>query len=154
MITDNVYGTCKVALITLEISDMAAAEYTDVLGKGDRRLRCDMRDELERDHLYDWVVFHDEQLIGAYEDFQDAAAEAVRKIRSGAVPHQTGWCRTVDAADSICEVEAGLVPAADIGLNEAPHMRYWVYENDPTNKAMVHEDSCGFCNYGEGVRGA
>ena len=32
-------------------------------------------------------------------------------------------------------------------------MSYWVYENDPTNKAMVHEDSCGFCNYGEGVRG-
>ena len=31
-------------------------------------------------------------------------------------------------------------------------MRYWVYENDPTNKAMVHEESCGFCNYGEGVR--
>ena len=31
-------------------------------------------------------------------------------------------------------------------------MRYWVYENYPTNKARVHEDSCGFCNYGEGVR--
>ena len=42
-----------------------------------------MRDELERDHLYDWVVFHDEQLIGAYEDFQDAAAEAVRKFGRG-----------------------------------------------------------------------
>ena len=32
-------------------------------------------------------------------------------------------------------------------------MRYWVYENYPTNKAMVHEDSCGFCNYGGRVRG-
>ena len=32
-------------------------------------------------------------------------------------------------------------------------MRYWVYEDDPTNKAMVHEDSCRFCNYGNGVRG-
>ena len=42
-----------------------------------------MRDELERDHLYDWVVFHDEQLIGTYEDFQDAAAEAVRKFGRG-----------------------------------------------------------------------
>ena len=42
-----------------------------------------MREELERDHLYDWVVFHDEQLIGAYEDFQDAAAEAVRQFGRG-----------------------------------------------------------------------
>ena len=32
-------------------------------------------------------------------------------------------------------------------------MGYWVYENFPNNKAMVHMDSCGFCNYGEGVRG-
>ena len=42
-----------------------------------------MRDELERDHLYDWVVFHDERLISAYEDFQDAAAEAVRRFGRG-----------------------------------------------------------------------
>ena len=42
-----------------------------------------MRDELERDHIYDWVVFHDEQFIGAYEDFQDAAAEAVRRFGRG-----------------------------------------------------------------------
>ena len=42
-----------------------------------------MRDELERDHLYEWVVFHDEKLIGAYEDFQDAAAEAVRRFGRG-----------------------------------------------------------------------
>ena len=42
-----------------------------------------LRDELERDHLYDWVVFHDEQFIGAYEDFQDAAAEAVRRFGRG-----------------------------------------------------------------------
>ena len=42
-----------------------------------------IRDELERDHLYDWVVFHDEQLICAYEDFQDAAAEAVRRFGRG-----------------------------------------------------------------------
>ena len=42
-----------------------------------------MRDELERDHLYEWVVFHDEQLINTYEDFQDAAAEAVRRFGRG-----------------------------------------------------------------------
>ena len=42
-----------------------------------------MRDDLERDHLYEWVVFHDEQLINTYEDFQDAAAEAVRRFGRG-----------------------------------------------------------------------
>ena len=42
-----------------------------------------MRDELERDHLYEWVVFHDGQLIDTYEDFQDAAADAVRRFGRG-----------------------------------------------------------------------
>ena len=42
-----------------------------------------MRDELERDHLYEWVVFHDEQLVGTYEDFQVAAAETVRRFGRG-----------------------------------------------------------------------
>ena len=32
-------------------------------------------------------------------------------------------------------------------------MRYWVYEDDPTNMARVHVDSCRYCNYGKGVRG-
>ena len=70
---------------------------TDVLAR-EIAAYNEMRDELERDHLYDWVVFHDEQLIGAYEDFQDAAAEAVRRVRSGAVPHQTGRRPTEEAA--------------------------------------------------------
>ena len=67
-----------------------------------------MRDELERDHLYEWVVFHDERLIGAYEDFQDAAAEAVRRfgrgpylIRQVGAPPRTipasAWLRRVGA---------------------------------------------------------
>ena len=59
-----------------------AAESTDVLAKEIAAYDA-IRDELERDHLYEWVVFHDEQLIGAYEDFQDAAAEAVRKFGRG-----------------------------------------------------------------------
>ena len=32
-------------------------------------------------------------------------------------------------------------------------MRYWVYEDDPTNRAIVHKDWCRFCNYGYGLRG-
>lgn len=29
-------------------------------------------------------------------------------------------------------------------------MRYWVYEDRITNMALVHEETCGHCNYGEG----
>ena len=29
-------------------------------------------------------------------------------------------------------------------------MRYWVYEDRITNTALVHEETCGHCNYGEG----
>lgn len=33
-------------------------------------------------------------------------------------------------------------------------MAYWVYENYPTDKAMVHLASCSFCKRGTGVHGA
>lgn len=29
-------------------------------------------------------------------------------------------------------------------------MRYWVYENSPTNRVTVHASECGFCNDGKG----
>ena len=32
-------------------------------------------------------------------------------------------------------------------------MSYWVYENYPTNRALVHEGNCRFCNEGRGARG-
>ena len=42
-----------------------------------------MREVLEADYFGKWVVVQDGQLIGAYEDFQDAAADAVRKFGRG-----------------------------------------------------------------------
>ena len=41
------------------------------------------REELERDRKGDWVIFHDEKLIGIYEDFQDAAQDALDKYGLG-----------------------------------------------------------------------
>ena len=32
-------------------------------------------------------------------------------------------------------------------------MRYWVYENYPNDKAIVHRASCSFCNRGAGIHG-
>ena len=41
------------------------------------------RAELERDHNGEWVVFHGEELVGIYDDFQDAAEDALRKFGLG-----------------------------------------------------------------------
>lgn len=29
--------------------------------------------------------------------------------------------------------------------------RYWVYVNEPNNKALIHRSDCGHCNDGRGV---
>lgn len=42
-----------------------------------------MRDNLETDRLGKWVVFYNEQLIGTYETFEDAANSAVQKFGRG-----------------------------------------------------------------------
>lgn len=42
-----------------------------------------MRNDLELDHLGQWVVVHDEKLIGTYESFEKAAEEAVQRFGRG-----------------------------------------------------------------------
>ena len=42
-----------------------------------------MQEELERDHFGEWVVVHNQELIGTYNDFQDAAGEAVKRFGRG-----------------------------------------------------------------------
>lgn len=41
------------------------------------------REELERDHSGEWVVFHGEELVGIYGDLQDAAEDALHKFGLG-----------------------------------------------------------------------
>lgn len=41
------------------------------------------REQLERRHLGEWVVFHDDTLAGSYESFEDAANDAVRRFGRG-----------------------------------------------------------------------
>ena len=41
------------------------------------------RDEMERDHLGEWVVFHDEQCAGIYPTFEDAAEDAITRFGAG-----------------------------------------------------------------------
>ena len=33
-------------------------------------------------------------------------------------------------------------------------MTYWVYEDDPTNRARVHKAACSHCNDGQGMKGS
>ncbi len=43
----------------------------------------EQRDLLELEKLGKWVVFHERELAGAYDDFQLAAAEAVSRFGRG-----------------------------------------------------------------------
>jgi hypothetical protein len=42
-----------------------------------------MQRQLEADYMHRWVIVHDRQLVGAFETFELAANEAVRKFGSG-----------------------------------------------------------------------
>ena len=42
-----------------------------------------IRDDLELEHFGEWVVVRGEKLIGTYDDFQEAAADAVRRFGRG-----------------------------------------------------------------------
>ena len=43
----------------------------------------EMRDELETNHMHQWVVIYDKELVGTFTDFQEAANEAVTRFGSG-----------------------------------------------------------------------
>ena len=43
----------------------------------------EQRSRLETEHLGKWVLFHDKELIGVYDDFQDVANEAVTRFGRG-----------------------------------------------------------------------
>ena len=40
-------------------------------------------EELETHHLHKWVLFHEEEFCGAFDDFNAAASEAVRRFGRG-----------------------------------------------------------------------
>lgn len=39
--------------------------------------------EMEREHMGKWVVFHDQQFIGAYDTFEAAAEDAMERFGYG-----------------------------------------------------------------------
>ena len=50
-----------------------------------------MRTQLEADHPLEWVIIHNEELIGTYPDFPEAAESAVKRFgREGCLLRQVG----------------------------------------------------------------
>ena len=49
------------------------------------------RQELEVDHFGKWVVFYDEQLAGIYDEFQDAARDAVERFGHRPLFDKASW---------------------------------------------------------------
>ena len=43
----------------------------------------EMREELETKHMHQWVVIYDNELIGTFTDFQEAADTAVKRFGPG-----------------------------------------------------------------------
>ncbi|MYK26399.1 MAG: hypothetical protein F4052_05540 [Dehalococcoidia bacterium] len=41
------------------------------------------REEMEREYLGRWVVFHDEDLAGTYDSFEEAAEDAIERFGTG-----------------------------------------------------------------------
>lgn len=42
-----------------------------------------IRAQLEEEHMGEWVLFHDLQLVGTYKSFDGAAEDAVKKFGRG-----------------------------------------------------------------------
>ena len=42
-----------------------------------------MREQLEQDYHGKWVVFHDREFVGSYDEFEDAGYEAMRRFGRG-----------------------------------------------------------------------
>ena len=63
------------------------------------------REELDQHHNGKWVVFHDEEFVGAFDTFESAAAEAVRRFDRGASGVRSFADR--DAVDGPLERQCG-----------------------------------------------
>ena len=66
--------------------------------------------QLERDHMGKWVVIYDEEIVGLYSDFQEAAQDAV--IRFGSGPYHI---------KQIGEPPLQISPTLMFGLTNAKH---------------------------------
>ena len=103
-----------------------------------------MREDLEADHPLEWVIIHNEELIGTYPDFPEAAERAVKRFgREGCLLRQIGKPPvTVPASiparpDSAQEVERepGLL---DTEIATYNRMQEYLEANHKGEWAVIH----------------
>ena len=67
-----------------------------------------MQDQLEAEHMGQWVVVDNEQLINAFDDFQDAADLVIETIGPGCLLRQVGRPPARLPASVVCQpISAG-----------------------------------------------
>ena len=42
-----------------------------------------MKERLEKEHYLEWVVIHEDEFVGVFDEFEDAAVEAIRRFGRG-----------------------------------------------------------------------
>ena len=42
-----------------------------------------MKEQLEAEHHLEWVVIHEDEFVGVFEEFENAAVEAIRRFGRG-----------------------------------------------------------------------
>ena len=42
-----------------------------------------IKEQLEKEHHLKWVVIHEDEFVGTFEDFEDAAVTAIRRFGRG-----------------------------------------------------------------------
>ena len=77
-----------------------------------------MQDQLQAEHMGQWVVVDNEQLIDAFDDFQDAADLVIEKIGPGCLLRQVGRPPARLPASVLCQ--RGQVPVASCGFTGLP----------------------------------
>ncbi len=89
--------------------------------------------------------------------------ESVRQLRNRSSAQHVLETRTRETGDELARAPATLpgpdvTPRGHVGqgrpLKQPSSEAYWVYEDDPTNRARVHKATCGYCNQGRGLHGS
>lgn len=98
---------------------------------------------------------------------RNEVADAMNSHRRSSEPYETNYKfiaeierrvqKTSDASFriygiSVANVEVTIATyGGGDGTNEQPLTTFWVYEDDPTNRARVHRGDCRYCNHGKGT---
>ena len=79
-----------------------------------------MQSDLEREHMGKWVVVHDEQLLGAYEDYLGRPRSCGSTIWAGSVPGPRSRRRYVSHLRGFRRSSSCPLPTVECGFADFP----------------------------------